>query len=51
VKEYEIEVIEQKTVYVEAESESEAMQLAKQYAICTAPDEIKCSVTSSLMLS
>lgn len=47
MKEYEVEVVETKIVYVEAESENEAKRLAKTEAIHTEPDDITCKILSS----
>lgn len=48
MKEYEIEVVEKKIVYVEAETKAEALELAKTEAIHEEPDTISCRVLSSI---
>ena len=44
MREYTVKVVEEKIVYVEAETEEEAEQLAPEYAFSEAPDYIECYV-------
>lgn len=46
MKEYEVEVIERKIVYVEATNEVEAIHAACREAISIKPKEINCTVMS-----
>ena len=50
MKEYEVEVVETKIVYVEAESEDEAIQLAGCEAVHVEPEAIVCKILSSVDL-
>ena len=50
MREYEVEVVEKKIVYVEAENEKEAKRLAETEAIHEEPDEISCKIISSIDL-
>jgi hypothetical protein len=50
MKEYEVKVIEEKFVYVEASSEEEAMSLAITEAIFIEPDSIDCQIISAVDL-
>ena len=46
VREYEVEVVERKIVYVEATNETEAIHAACCEAISIEPEEINCSILS-----
>lgn len=50
MKEYEVKVVEEKIVYVEAESEDKAKELAKTEAIHEEPEFIDCKIISSIDL-
>lgn len=48
MKEYEVKVVEERIVYVYADTEDDAIELAKTEAIHEAPDSISCQVISAI---
>ena len=50
MKEYEVKVVEEKIVYVEASSEEEAINLAMTEAVSIEPDSIDCKIISTVDL-
>lgn len=50
MNQYEIKVVETKTVYVEAESDDEAEELAEIIECGFLPDSVKCEIRSVVYL-